>query len=168
MSNEISILYLMMKQIIKRRRAEFTQSGFDTIVKEHADLSEKRKEAVNLLSIARDMGDRSENAAYQSARKKLSSIDANLRRLTHLMRDAVIIQPPSTDIIGLGSIVEVKIGDDIRTFTIVGGYESDIMSGKISQFSPIGKNLIGKRKNEVVSIRVPAGIMIYTILNISI
>ncbi|MEI6533177.1 MAG: GreA/GreB family elongation factor [Candidatus Roizmanbacteria bacterium] len=157
-----------MKNLVKRRRAEFTQSGFDSIVREYAELGEKRKEAVELLSIARDMGDRSENAAYQSARKKLSSIDANMRRLTHLMRDAVIVQPPATDIIGLGSKIEVKVGDDTRILTIVGGYESDIMSGKVSQFSPIGKNLIGKRKNDIVSIQVPAGTMIYTILNIAV
>ena len=158
----------MMKQIIKRRRVEFTQSGYDSVVKEHAELSEKRKEAVQLLSIARDMGDRSENAAYQSARRKLSSIDAHLRRLTYLMRDALIIRPPSTEYVGLGSIVDVQIGEDKRTFTIVGGFESDIMSGKISQFSPIGKALMGKKKNDCIQIRVPAGIVMYTILNIAI
>ena len=148
------------------RKISFTKQGLDKIIQEYDDLNAKRPAFVTELSRARDMGDRSENAAYKSARFQLSNLDRRIRRLKKIIDSANIITVNHTDYIDIGHTVKVKIDDAETEYTIVGGYESDVINGKISIHSPIGKALLRKKKGDTVLIEVPAGKKIYTILDI--
>ena len=151
----------------KRYSPQFTNDGFKKIQKEFDGLQEKRKEAVKELSFARSMGDVSENSAYKAARHKLSSVDSRLRYLSNLLRFGEIVEPPTTGYVGIGSVVIVDDGVVKKTFTVVGGHESDINEGKISCYTPIGKALMRKKKGDRFTFQIPAGTLTYTILSVS-
>lgn len=148
-------------------KISFTQDGLDKIKKEYSDLNAKRPAMVAELSRARDMGDRSENAAYKSARIHLSNLDRRLRHLKKIIDNAHIVTVSHTDYVDLGHTVKLKIDEMIVDYTIVGGYESDVVNGKISVHSPIAKALLRKRKGDTILIEVPAGKKVYTILDIT-
>lgn len=145
----------------------FTKEGFDNLKKEYQKLFESRPEAVKTLKVAREMGDLSENGFYKAARSKLSSIDYNLRRLNSLIKQAKVSEKPRQGIAGIGSKITFTDGKTTRSFTIVGRYESDPSENKISNASPIGRALVGKRIGEDVRINTPSGETVYKILEIN-
>lgn len=113
------------------------------------------------------MGDRSENAAYKSARWKLSGIDRRLKHLSNILKYGEVVSSTVPGVISIGSTVIVHDGTDEKTFSIVGGYESDTLQGKISNASPIGKALIGKKMGDSMNITTPAGKLHYEIVEIT-
>ena len=149
-------------------KTPFTKQGYADLVKEKNDLTKGRADAVTNLKTAREMGDLSENAAYRVARSKLSSVDRRLRFLTKILDNAYIMQVNFRGMVDAGCqvTVETKFGD--RTYQIVNSHESDIASGKISYYSPVGRALIGKRVNDEVEISTPNGKNIYKIKEIKI
>lgn len=149
-----------------RKTIRLTQAGFDEKEKELAELQRIRVEAVADLQRAREMGDLSENAAYRAARSKLSRIDSRIRFLNKVMRDVVVVAKRTDGCIGIGSVVVIDMDGQKKEITIVDGYESDFMRGKISGFSPIGKALMGKMEKEQVEVITPSGKVRYTILSI--
>jgi transcription elongation factor GreA len=146
----------------------FTKDGYDALHKEYEELKATRPAAVQELRTASEMGDRSENAAYKVGRQKLSAIDRRLRYLEQTLRWAKIVESQNTEFVDIGCKVTVNDGKQTREFHIVGGHESDVMQGKISLFSPIGKTLIGKKVGDKVIVHVPAGQIHYTIESITI
>jgi transcription elongation factor GreA len=146
---------------------QFTKAGYEALQKEQAELLAKRPEAVEDLRKAREMGDLSENGYYKAARAKLSEIDSRLRHLKHLLHFGKIIEPQSGDRVTFGSKVTINDGRQDRTFTIVGKEESDPMQGKLSEASPIGKALMGKKAGDTVEVDIPAGKVTYKIVKIS-
>ena len=144
----------------------FTREGLLNFNKEYTELQEKRKDAVLELKTAREMGDLSENAAYKVARAKLSSTDRRLRNLDAILSKAVVVTPKSQNVVDIGSRVTVKTPDGLKIYTIVGSHESDFKLGKISDYSPIGRALIGKSVNNKVRVKTPQGEAFYTIKNI--
>lgn len=152
---------------MKNPSIPFTKEGYAKIQKEYDDLQTTRKDAVVELARARDMGDRSENAAYKVARQRLSSIDSRIRHLGRLLRFGKIVEPPKTGEVGIGSTVVIDDGTSQKTFTIVGSYESDISNGKLSCYSPIGKALMGKKVYDEIRVFVPAGELRYKITSIA-
>ncbi|MEN9327809.1 MAG: transcription elongation factor GreA [Candidatus Parcubacteria bacterium] len=155
-----------MKLRPKEKKIHFTRDGLEKIQKEHDLLVHQRKDAVTNLSIARAMGDLSENAAYTAARRKLSTMDGQIRRLAQVIRNAEIVEVNFKGFVELGCSVTISDGKTERTFMIVGGYESDIVNNKLSQFSPIGKAVMGKKKGEQVIVLAPAGVIKYTITDV--
>lgn len=149
-----------------QKSIQFTQQGFAKIQNELKSLQEKRPSAVVELSSARDLGDRSENAAYKVARQKLSALDRRIRELNRIVRFATVVRPSTSDTVEIGSKITVEHENKTQVFTIVGGYESDIENGQLSCYSPIGKSLLGKKSGAVVTVFVPAGMKEYKILNI--
>lgn len=151
------------------KKFQFTQEGFEKIKGEHKDLSDKKRpEAVKRLAAARAMGDLSENSEYTASVEDLNFIEGRLLELEQVIKNAVIIQ--QTDIkasaIDVGSSVVVdKDGKEI-VFMIVGEFEADPLQNKLSHTSPLGKALVGKKKGEKVKVAVPAGEIVYTILEI--
>jgi transcription elongation factor GreA len=91
-----------------------------------------------------------------------------LRYLNNTLKNAVIVQPTSTDKVEIGSKVTVNDGKNTREFTIVGGHESDIMNGKLSCYSPIGKALMYRKVGDKVLVHIPAGEVVYTVISISL
>lgn len=145
----------------------FTKEGYEKLLTEQTDLIESRKVAVEDLAKARAMGDLSENGYYKSARAKLSSIDRRFRELKHLIRFGKVKEAAIDGTVDIGSIVVLQTGTIERTFSIVGGYESNPSEGKLSHISPLGSSLIGKRKGDVVNIKTPSGNIAYTIVSAS-
>lgn len=139
-------------------RILFTQTGYDDVLAEKKKLLGERPEAVENLRKAREMGDLSENGYYKASRARLSSIDARLRKLEKMVRLGKIITNTNTNgVIGFGSSVTVSDAKGARTFTIVGGYESDPSKHTVSHFSPLGNALIGKRAGDTVVLQAPRG-----------
>lgn len=142
---------------------QLTKQGLEELQKEYDDLQEKRKEAVTELATARSMGDLSENAAYKVARQKLSRIDSRGRYLENIMKKVHVIELKKDGYIDIGSKVTIDDGVQKRTLQLVDGYESDFNRGKISVYSPIGKELRGKIKGDKIKVRLPNGMQEYTI-----
>jgi transcription elongation factor GreA len=150
----------------KRPQVSFTKEGYDKLFLERDDLKIKRKDAVMHLKRAREMGDLSENGYYKSARAKLSFIDRRLNELSWLIRYGVIADQNHTENITIGSTVTVKSDNQEVLFHIVGQYEADPSVGKISDVSPLGKILLGKKAGDSVTLHAPAGERTYIILNV--
>lgn len=149
-------------------RIRFTKQGLADSQAELEKLQAGRPDAVKELSTARAMGDLSENAAYTAARRKLSTLDSRIRYLSNVIRNAVIVEPKNPEMIDIGSTVLINDGTSDRTFFIVGGHESDIVQGKVSCYSPIGKALMGHKKDDKVHFQTPAGAKIYTVLGVTV
>lgn len=155
-----------MQKYIKPKPIQFTPEGLENVKKEYNELQLKRKDAVKELEIYRAMGDRSENAAYKTARQKLSSIDYRLRYLTMLQRNGQMISIPTDGSIGIGSTVTINDGSQNMVYIIVGEHESDLSAGKISSLSPMGKALMGKQINDTAIVPTPSGKKSFHIVNI--
>lgn len=148
------------------RKINFTKEGYEKLKEEYKQLQEDRKCAVLDLKRAREMGDLSENGYYKSARFKLSSIDARLRKSSFFLKNAVVRQHKSSDIIEIGCKISLSIDGKIITYSIVGDLEADPGSKKISLLSPLGKSLLNKKVGDFVEIKVPGGKKIYEVTGI--
>lgn len=154
-----------MSQNISRSQGKipFTKEGYDKMLEERNALLEERPHAVEDLQKAREMGDLSENGYYKAARAKLSSIDANLRRLERLRKLGVIISANTGGVVDLGTTVTLTDGEKEVEYTIVGAYESNPIKSTISHLSPLGKAMLGKKTGDTVEVKAPSGIKRYTI-----
>ena len=148
-----------MKKVLVRKEAKipFTKEGYRKLLEDRAKFLAARPEAVEHLRKAREMGDLSENGYYKSSRQQLSFLDSRIRRVERLIRFAKIIEPAH---------VKLSDGKNEYEYHIVGGYESDPIKHTISQQSPLGRAIIGKKVNDVVEVHTPGGIKKYTILSI--
>src|SRR3989344_1673756 len=136
----------------------FTKEGYRKIQEEYQRLLEQRKETVDALRTAREMGDLSENAAYKVARQRLSQTDSRLRHLKKLLLTGKVTLESFMGVVAFGTKVTVGKDDGTQdTYTIVEGFESDPTVGKLSTSSPIGKALLGKKTGEKVTVNIPAG-----------
>lgn len=149
-----------------RHKISFTKAGLEKFTKEYEELTAKRPAVVAELSRARDMGDRSENAAYKSARHHLSTLDRRIGHLKKIIDNAQVTTVTQSDYVDIGHTVKLQIDDTFVEYTVVGGYESDIALGMISCHSPIGKSLLGKKKGDTFLVHVPAGKKVFTVLDI--
>lgn len=131
----------------------------------------KRKEVVERIKIARDFGDLSENAEYDSAKEDQAFVEGRISTLESMIRNAVIINENESnkDIVRLGTTVtfiEVPDGDQ-ESYTIVGSAEADPLEGRISNDSPIAKSMIGRTIGENVKVLTPGGEMEIKIVSIT-
>ena len=131
----------------------------------------KRKEVVERIKIARDFGDLSENAEYDSAKEDQAFVEGRISTLESMIRNAVIIDENdmSNDVVRLGTtvtFVEVPDGDK-ESYTIVGSAEADPLEGRISNDSPIAKSMIGRTIGDRVKVLTPGGEMEIEIVSIS-
>mgnify|MGYP001570025702 CR=1 FL=1 len=146
---------------------KLTPAGFEKLKEEQMFLLEKRPGVVKRLTAAREQGDLSENAGYHAAKEELGYVDSRLRMLKLLIRSADVVEATSSDIVTFGCTVTVNSGDETRNFTIVSGLEADPAHGKMSDSSPIGSALIGKKVGDIVEISVPDGKAIYQLIKIA-
>jgi transcription elongation factor GreA len=131
----------------------------------------ERKSIAEKIAEARSHGDLSENAEYDAAKEAQSHLEMKIGKIENILSRVKIIEPtdmPDGEVYIL-SIVKVKdlSNGEVIAFTLVSPEEADFEVDKISITSPIGKALLGKKKNEVVEVNVPAGIIKYKILEIS-
>lgn len=118
----------------------------------------RRKEIAEALEQAKSLGDLSENAEYHSAREAQAGVEERIMVLEEILKNAVVVGGKhKTDTVGIGSVVIVKRGKEVQTYTIVGSEETDVMNGKISNKSPLGEAMMGKRKGEHFVCSAPSG-----------
>lgn len=144
-----------------------TKEGLATLKAEYEDLvSTKRPVAVERLANAREQGDLSENSEYTDAKQALAFIDGRILELEEILHGVKVISSHSKGQIDLGCKVTLHINGKKEEFTIVGEWEADPMSKKISHESPLGKALLGKKVGDKVEVEAPAGKILYKILHI--
>src|SRR3954454_21104545 len=139
-----------------------TPEGLEKLKQEIEYLSgEKRREVAERIKEAREFGDISENSEYDDAKNEQMMLEQRIAQLEQRLRSAQVVDPKdiSTDAVQVGSIVSVK---DEKTgksqkFTIVGSAEANPSESKLSNESPVGRALIGHKRNDVVSVQVPRG-----------
>ena len=130
----------------------------------------KRREVAQKLKEARSFGDLSENAEYDEAKNEQAILESKINELELLISNATVVEDDDISVneIGVGSIIKIKDIelDEIEDLQIVGSTESDPDNGKISDESPFGKAMLGKKVGDVVEVEAPIGIVKYEILKI--
>jgi transcription elongation factor GreA len=127
----------------------------------------KRKEVANNLEYARSLGDLSENAEYQEAREMQATVEDRIAVIENTLKTAEIVSGERGDIVSMGSTVTVEGPKGKQVFKIVGSEEVDTALGKISNHSPIGTVLMGKKKGDTVSVSAPKGQISYKIVSVA-
>ena len=128
----------------------------------------KRKEVAEQLEYAKSLGDLSENAEYHEARDMQGIVEDRIQKLESVLKSAIIVSSHGTDVVAVGSVITVvKAGDkNEKIYTVVGGEETDLASGKISVHSPFGQEAVGKKKGESFTFEAPSGPITYKIISI--
>ena len=144
----------------------------DGLEKLRAELDEmtsvKRPEVAQRIHDAKEHGDLSENAEYEDAKNEQAFVEGRIQMLEALIKNATLIDEHHTnDHVQIGSTVKVDGPDGAQSFTIVGSTEAKPTEGRISNESPVGRALLGKKKGENVTVQVPAGDIAYKIVSIS-
>lgn len=129
----------------------------------------KRKDILAALEYAKSLGDLSENAEYHQAREEQAKLEERIKKIEQVLRSSKVVKGGGGDIIEIGSKVIVKKEgtDDKKTFMIVGSEEADMAQGKISNRSPFGEALFGKKKGDKISFTTPNGAVNYDIVDVS-
>jgi transcription elongation factor GreA len=153
----------------EKKEIYLTSDGLEEMKRELEYLKmEKRPEVIQSLKEARALGDLSENAEYDAARGAQAEVESKIKELESMIEHAVVISENKSGKISIGSKVTIKYVDDNEEeeYTIVGSKESDPFSNKISNESPIGQALLGRKVNEIVDVHAPVGILQFKILAI--
>ena len=148
-----------------------TKEGYEKIVEEHDELiSVKRPEIAERIKEAISYGDISENAEYDSAKNEQAELEERIQKLENMLRMAKIIDDRhvSDEVVNVGLVVEIreKTARKTQEYVIVGSAEADPFEGKISNESPLGQALLGRKKGEMVEIMTPDGINVVKIMDI--
>ncbi len=153
---------------MEEKREYLTKQKYDELVVELKELKNiKRKEVAEALDYARGLGDLSENAEYHEARAQQAAVEERISKVDLILKNASVVEDRHGDHVMIGSTVVVEKNDGTkRTFMIVGSAESDMNSGKISNRSPIGAAVLGKKKGDSFSFTSPAGIMSYKVIEV--
>ena len=154
-----------MKEVI------LTKEGFEKLKKEIEFLSTtKRQEVAERIRVAREFGDIAENAEYDDAKNEQAMLEHRIAQLEERLRDARVIQKSeiTADVVSIGSHVRLRDVDANETveYHIVGSAEANPAENKLSNESPVGKAIIGRKKGETVEVAAPRGTLKFKILDI--
>ncbi len=151
-------------------KQRYTKEGYQKLKDEYEHLTiVKREEVKKAIAEARSFGDLSENSEYDEARNEQAKIEARIKELEELIQNAEISNDDDYDegVIGLGSYVKAVTNGLELCYSIVGSNEANPFENKISDMSPIGKSLIGKRAGDTIEIKANAGQVVIKILEVS-
>jgi transcription elongation factor GreA len=154
------------------------KQGADYITKEkraqlEAELADlqgpRRKEILESLAYAKSLGDLSENAEYHQAREEQGKLEERIKKIEQVLQSSEVVKGGGGDIIEIGSrvVVQKEGTKDEKTYVIVGSEEANMAEGKISNRSPFGEALFGKKKGDNVSFKTPNGVVNYKIIKVS-
>ena len=146
---------------------QITIEGKKEFEKELEILKSRRSEVAAKIAEARDFGDLSENAEYEVAREEQGLVETRIAEIEDIVQNTEIIKNGSNSKIGLGSKVELKTENVVVVYTVVGPVEADPIEGRISDKSPIGQALFGKKVGDQVVITTPKGSVTYEIASIN-
>jgi transcription elongation factor GreA len=150
-----------------KKQYRLTQDGVNELQTELTGLVAERSAIADRIKTAREFGDLSENFEYSAARQEQEKNESRISELEAILQNVEIIKQPKSDgKVLLGSTVKLKNGT-IKEFKVVGTVEADPLNGKISDESPIGQALLGKKLGDTVEIKTPADTTTYTIVEIS-
>jgi len=156
---------------MKTDREYLTKEKFDELKIELDNLKTvKRKEVAESLDYARGLGDLSENAEYHEARELQANIEDRIAKLESIMKNTTIMSdgPSHGEFVHIGSTVTIEksTDGDKKKYQIVGSEETDMAQGKLSNRSPLGASVLGKKVGESFSFVSPNGTMTYKIISI--
>ena len=160
-----------MKAEVKKN--VMTYEGLKALENELEDLKvNRRKEVAQKIKEAREQGDLSENAEYDSAKEEQREIEARIEEIDAILKNAEVADADDDvkgDVVTVGSTVKIydeEFQEEIE-YKIVGSTEANILAGKISNESPVGKALLGKKKNQKVSVETATGVLKFKILSVT-
>ena len=153
-------------------KQKYTKQGYQALVDELKYLKLTRREEIKeQIAVARGFGDLSENAEYDEARNEQAKVEARIQELESLIENAEIIDESTMDArsISLGSVVKLldEEYDEEITYSIVGSNQADPLEQKISDQSPIGRALMGKKAGDRVIVTAPAGELRFRVLEVT-
>ena len=160
-----------LKFMADEKTFPMTAEGKEKLEQELEDLRLKRRpEVIKRIKIARSYGDLSENSEYESAKDEQAFVEGRISQIENMLQYAVIIDNDdvAADEVSMGRSVTFKElpDEEPETYTIVGESESDPLSGKISNESPMAKGLLGHKVGEKVDIDIPSGVMHVEIIEV--
>ena len=156
---------------MEEKEVILTQEGYNNLEKELNFLkTEKRADIADRIKVALGFGDLSENSEYDEAKNAQAENEVKIAELENKLRHAKIIDEKDidTETVQIGNkvrVLDVEFDEKIE-YTIVGSTEVNLAENKISNESPLGEALLGAKKNQVVEVNAPAGVMKYKILSI--
>ncbi|MBQ8383535.1 MAG: transcription elongation factor GreA [Clostridia bacterium] len=129
----------------------------------------KRKEVTEAIRIALGFGDLSENSEYDEAKTEQGKVENRIAELEEMLKNVIVVSEITTDVVNVGSKVRIynKKWDEEILYSIVGSTEADPLQNKISDLSPIGKAILGKKAGETVVVETPQGHVNVKILEIT-
>lgn len=145
---------------------QITSEGKKELEQELQSLKSRRGAIADKIADARDFGDLSENAEYDAAREEQGLLESRIAEIEDILLNADLIKAGSKTKVSLVSKVELKTGNKSVTYTIVGPVEADPLDGKISNESPIGEAVFGKKVGDSAVITTPKGTVTYKIASI--
>ena len=156
----------------KAKQMLYTKEGYQALVDELEYLKgTKRQQVKEDIATARSFGDLSENSEYDEARNEQAKVEARITELEALILNAVVVDESKIDtsIVNMGSTVKVYDVefDETEEYSIVGSNEVDALANKISDMSPLGKALIGKKAGDEVTVEAPGGLIRLRIVEVS-
>jgi transcription elongation factor GreA len=149
-----------------------SQEGLENLKKELAEAIAQRPVIAAAIAEAREKGDLSENAEYESAREAQGLLELKIARLQNTLINAKVVDGSAIGTDKVQMLNKVKVENlsagQVMEFTIVGEKEADFSQGRLAATTPIAKALLGHAKGETVEARVPSGILKFKILDISL
>ena len=129
----------------------------------------KRKEILEALEYAKSLGDLSENAEYHQTREDQGKLEERIAKIEQVLRSAEVVSGGGGEVIEVGSkvIVQKEGTKEEKSYQIVGNQEADMSAGKISNRSPFGEAIFGKKKGDKISFKTPGGLVNYKIISVS-
>lgn len=151
------------------KQFRLTKDGIAELETELKALIAERSAVADRIKTAREFGDLAENAEYQSARQEQEKNESRIAEIEHILQNAAVINTPTNDsAVELGNNVKLESKNGkTKEFQVVGTVEADPLNGKISDESPIGKALLGKKVGDEIEIKTPAETTVYRIARIS-
>lgn len=150
-----------------KKTYQITEDGRKELETELEGLKGRRGEIADKIAEARDYGDLSENAEYDSAREEQGLVETRIAEIEDILVNAEIIKVKKSSKVHVGSTVEIKTGNKTVKYTIVGPVEADPMNGKISNESPLGVALMDKEVSDKVTLTTPKGDITYTVESVN-
>jgi transcription elongation factor GreA len=154
---------------VNNKPTYISKEGLDKLRHELEEMvSVRRPEIAQRIHDAKEHGDLTENAEYEDAKNEQAFVEGRIQMVEALIKNATLIdEHHSKDHVQIGSTVKLDGPDGAQTFTIVGSTEAKPTEGRISNESPVGRALLGKKKGENITVQVPAGDIAYKIVAIS-
>jgi transcription elongation factor GreA len=150
-----------------KKQYQITEDGKKELEIELEALKARRGDVADKIAEARDFGDLSENAEYDAAREEQGLLETRIAEIEEIINNADIIKGGSNGLVGLGSKVDLTSDGKTVTYTIVGPVEANPLEGKISNESPIGLALFGRKVGDDATITTPKGSVTYKIANVN-